>query len=204
MPISQIGTNAIENEGVTTIKIVDANVTAAKLANTLDLSSKSVTLPGGSFSPIFVSSAATGASSVVFGSIPSWVKTIRIATTGVQTGSTAEVLFRLGTASGIETTGYNSTSMYFNTGSNVYTGAATDAFKFAGWSGTSNVYNVLINIQYVTANVWVATGGFQNPAYSDYFIGLNGQKSLSGVLTQVSVAPATGTFSAGTIAISYQ
>jgi hypothetical protein len=204
MPISQIGTNAIENEGVTTIKIVDANVTAAKLANTLDLSSKSVTLPGGSFSPIFVSSAATGASSVVFGSIPSWVKTIRIATSGIQTGSSAEVLFRLGTASGIETSGYNTTGTYFINGGGVTTTFASDSFKFSNWTSTANVFNVLITLQYVAANLWVATGNFQNPTYNDYFIAFNGQKSLSGVLTQVSVAPATGTFSAGTIAISYQ
>ncbi len=192
----------LATDSVTTVKIVDTNVTAAKLANTLDLSSKSVTLPGGSFSPIFVSSAATG-SSVVFGSIPSWVKTIRIATSGVQVGSSAEVLFRLGTASGIETSGYNTISTYFQSGStnNTY---STDAFKFANWFSTANIHNILITLQYVTANIWVATGNFQNPTYNDYFIAFNGQKSLSGVLTQVSIAPSTGNFSAGTIAISYQ
>jgi microcystin-dependent protein len=59
-------TVVVANDEITTAKILDANVTAAKLAATLDLSSKTVTLPAaialpaGAVMPFAINSAPTG------------------------------------------------------------------------------------------------------------------------------------------------
>ncbi len=53
-PANSITTDKILNANVTTAKIADNNVTAAKLPSTLDLSSKTLTIPTASVKPMFV------------------------------------------------------------------------------------------------------------------------------------------------------
>ena len=53
-PVNSITTDKILNANVTTAKIADNNVTAAKLPSTLDLSSKTLTIPTASVKPMYV------------------------------------------------------------------------------------------------------------------------------------------------------
>ena len=53
-PVNSISTDKIVSNAVTTAKIADNNVTSAKLPSTLDLSSKTLTIPTASVKPMFV------------------------------------------------------------------------------------------------------------------------------------------------------
>jgi microcystin-dependent protein len=61
-----VGTTNLASNAVTTAKITDANVTVAKLENTLDLSSKTVTLPDNSITASMLQSGAAVPSGAVF------------------------------------------------------------------------------------------------------------------------------------------
>ena len=59
-----VNTSQLANDAVTTAKILDANITDAKLASTLDLSGKTLTIPTASVKPMYVQATVNGLFSV--------------------------------------------------------------------------------------------------------------------------------------------
>jgi hypothetical protein len=162
--------------------------------------SASVTINSGAILGITSSTVTnTTGTSVTFGSIPSWVKriTVMLNNVTISSGTVPSWSIRIGTVSGIESTGYVAMSVSGGTVTQSTTG-----FIFRGNGGASPTDGVFtLNLQNASTNTWCGYGvqdcvGSQSNA---------GTKSLAGTLTQVQlVTNGTDTFTAGSVNILYE
>lgn len=133
-----------------------------------------------------------------FLNIPSWVRriTVMVSSYAVTSGT---LLIRLGTSSGIVSTGYAGSAGTYINGNTTDTGGISAGFPFTAADSSGHGVVVLTNI---SANIWMASGNFNNA--SNRTGTLCGSVTLGSVLTQLRVVAGTGTFSAGTINILYE
>ncbi len=165
-----------------------------------------VLLSNGDAAPSFGSSliaqsvkTASG-TSFEFTAIPSWVKRITIAISGLSASSTGDILIQLGTSSSYETSGYlGSASTSAGTADNFSTG-----FEIANSSTAGSVYHGIVTLVNLDSNTWVESGllGLSNTASLRESAGF---KSLSAALTRLQFyIDGTQTFDAGTVNILYE
>jgi hypothetical protein len=148
--------------------------------------------------------------SVDFTGIPSWVKRVTVMFSGVSTNGINIIVIKLGTAAGVESSGYVVSRAMIN-GSNTSDGlsSATTDYFIAGTgvsSAAADTSRGALTISKVTGNTWVATGIFFINGTTLRMIYTAGDKTLAGDLTQVRVTTEAGlnTFDAGTINIMYE
>jgi len=147
--------------------------------------------------------------SIDFTSIPSWVKRITVMLDGVSLASfnseSNSIAIRLGTSSGIESTTYRQTSIYY--GGNAATSAGTnrsDCFHAYVWYNNASTMQGSIVFTRITGNTWIGNGLFN---LSDGLtVVTTGAKTLSGTLDRIRVTTVGGTdtFDAGSINILYE
>jgi len=161
----------------------------------------------GTLAPIVSGTAVTASgSSVDFTSIPSWVKRITVMLVGVSTAAAGTVRIRIGSSSGLVTTGYAGGAMSNTTApanGAVNLGSSPEGIGgFTTTDGTTLVYGSFV-VTNVTGNTWVASGMLYrlNDSIAAYS---NGSIALSGILDRISVVATTSTFDAGTINILYE
>jgi hypothetical protein len=188
--ISNAGVTAIGDNKVVTAKILDANVTPAKLSQPFTLAT---------------SQASTSGTSIDFTGIPSWAKRITVMFDGVSTNGTTRVQVQLGDAGGVEATNYFSTVIQTTEG--VAT-SGTSPFSTGfpinyGTTGANRTGALVINL--MSGNKWVAHGILNDTGNSNISLTV-GLKGLSDTLTQVRITTVNGTdtFDAGAINISYE
>ena len=146
--------------------------------------------------PVQGTSQAFSGSSITFTSIPATAKMITIPVAQMGTASSSSVLIRLGTSSGVVTTGYQSTgSNYQKDSGDGGDGGSTNStvgflIRLEGLiaSGTIRITNI-------SGNTWVCdhTLGAENTPYSAFG---GGRITLSGALDRVQLATASGNFDA--------
>jgi hypothetical protein len=217
IPNGGIKTALLENststsDGVTTAKIADLNVTAPKLAASLDLSGKTVILPNNSVTPANLTQKITSGTAVTasgtsvdFTGIPSWAKRITVVLQGVSTNGTSGLMIQVGTSSGFVTSGYSSVADGMSAGinpSNWTTGFGLEdpTGNSAGWF--RNYTCTLINI---SSNNWVfSTIGGITVVVAVSLGG--GNISLGGSLDRLRLTTLNGTdqFDAGSVNIVYE
>lgn len=185
-----VGTSELADAAVTTVKLLDSNVTPAKLSQPLTRGT---------------AVASTSGTSIDFTGIPSWAKKITIMFKDVSTTGSNYLLLRLGTSSGIESTGYfadfnpGPNAGYYNT--NVTTGVPLSS---TNTTYPSYTYSGVVVFYSFGGNYWIADG---NSKPSGYLIGkVGGTKTLSGTLDRISITTdgSTDTFDAGSINIMYE
>jgi hypothetical protein len=147
--------------------------------------------------------ASTSGTSIDFTSIPSWVKRITVNFQGVSINNNG-MRIQIGTASGIESTGYSGQETFTGTGSG--TTAVTTGFSGSSGGGNSVVRNgsCVIALLNSSTYLWVATGILmQNDGYNRIF---GASKTLVGTLDRVRINSNGGTdaFTAGSINILYE
>ena len=133
--------------------------------------------------------------------IPSWAKRITVIFSGVSTSGTSSLLLQLGTSSGVESTGYTSTS-YAQT--NV---VLTSTFGFILNStavAATDARHGLLTVANITGNSWVAMGA--TTVASGQLSSCTGTKQLSAALDRIRITTVSGTdaFDAGLINILYE
>jgi hypothetical protein len=169
---------------ITTEKIANSNVTPAKLSQPLTLGT---------------AVATTSGTSVDFTSIPSWVKRVTVLFRGFSTSGNSAPCVRLGTSSGIISSGYLG-SMSGNTVRNVF----TTGFGIQSTDGP-NIIHGSITIINISSNNWVASGvlGASNGALT---IETAGSVDLAAQMTQLRITTTNGTdtFDAGQVNIMYE
>lgn len=148
--------------------------------------------------------ASTSGTSIDFTSIPSWVKRITVMFQGVSINGNSGMRIQIGTASGIESTGYSGQEQYTGTGTG--TSAVTTGFSGSTGGGNTVVRNgsCVITLLNSSSYIWVATGmSFQNDGYNRMF---GASKALGGTLDRVRINANNGTdaFTAGSINILYE
>jgi hypothetical protein len=138
--------------------------------------------------------ATTSGTSVDFTGIPSGVSRITILFNGVSLSGTEDFLVQIGTSSGIENTGYTSSS-----GSAV---TSTSGFIIRGGNSTRTVRGSMV-IRNLTGNVWISDHSLTLGNAADFNGG--GSKGTSGTLDRVRIT-STGadTFDAGTVNITWE
>ena len=148
--------------------------------------------------------ATTSGSSITFSSIPAGVTMIVINIESVSlSASTQTVVAQLGDAGGIETSGYDTTSVEIGDSAQSATahGAGFDFIQSA-IAVLGGYYQGSIILTYHSADTWCANWnvGAHNGALAN--IG-GGKKSLTAELTQLKIL-SSGTFDNGNISIMYQ
>jgi hypothetical protein len=200
--MSTVNTTNLKNPSSATNNIVlnaDGTVTIPTNTNGLTLGTAKPSTSGTSidFSP----SDSTG--------VPSWVKRVTVMLDGVSLAAfnseSNSIEIRLGTSSGIESTTYKQSSIYY--GANSATSAGTnrsDGFHLYIWYNNASTVQGSIVFNKISGNTWTGNGLFN---VSDGFTVITaGAKALSGVLDRVRITTVGGTdtFDAGTINILYE
>lgn len=133
--------------------------------------------------------------------IPSWAKRITIMFNGVSLSGTALPVLQLGTASGVETTGY--VGSIGNRGGEVFPTTYMQVWYNAAPSAAFAYYG-LVTLCLVSGNTWAESGilaaGASAPAWSGF------AKSLSATLDRIRLTSTNGTdtFDAGSVNILYE
>jgi len=145
--------------------------------------------------------ASTSGTSIDFTSIPSWVKRITVIFNGVSLSGTADLMVRVGTSGGFETSGYTGTVL----GNGTQTQWASGGYQVTRTGSASSTYSGALVLLNVSGNIWVASSTMADG--SNAFAGTaSGTKTLSGVLTQLRILATNGTdtFDAGSVNILYE
>jgi len=179
----------IASDAVTTAKILNANVTPAKLSQPLTFAT---------------AQAITSGTNIDFTGIPSWVKRITIIFSGVSTNANSLFVVQLGTPGGLQTTNYVSFAGYY-TGAGGAVSSVTNGF---GWhNNTNDVGHGHMIITNISSNLWVSShsGGFTNGS-TNFMQAGGGSVTMSGTVDRVRITTVSGTaiFDAGSINISYE
>jgi hypothetical protein len=149
--------------------------------------------------------ASTSGTSIDFTSIPSWVKRVTVMFDAVSTNGTSLLLVRLGTSSGVETTGYLSGAA--QSASGVGYSFSTVGFVISVGANTTaaSSYNGALILTNLNSNIWVGNGSLYEPNWT---VGnfMSGSKTLAGTLDRVRITTTNGTdtFDAGSINILYE
>ena len=188
------GTVEIQSNGTTRLTVASTGVTIGGTFGGSVITSGTVN--GGAANPL------SGATSVDFTSIPSWVKRITIMFDGVSLSGSDSFLIQLGDSGGIETTGYNGGGTRIGATS-VNAATFTTGFGFNNTTAAT-LYSGNIILCNVTGNTWSASGVLGGSATELCNI-TGGSKTLSATLDRVSITRSgTNTFDAGTINILYE
>lgn len=147
--------------------------------------------------------ATTSGTSIDFTSIPANVRRLVIVFSGVSTSGTDNVLVRLGTSGGLETTGYVSTSAALPNGLTASTASSTVGFNLRGGAGT-DVRAGTLTLYNLSGDIWVAAWTVAT-ATTNITVGA-GTIELPDTLDRVSITTSGGTdtFDAGTINITWE
>jgi hypothetical protein len=207
--------SAIADGSVSTAKIVDGNVTNAKLASDIDASKLTTgTLPiariaDAAVTPAKLSQpltlataqATTSGTSIDFTGIPSWAKRVTVMFDKVSANGSSFFLVQLGDSGGFETSGYE--SFLTAAATTVGTDNTTAGFR-AGGGNAARSYRGIIQVCLLSGNTWVASGTLNDWAANNAYV--SGSKTLSDTLTQVRLTTVNGTdtFDAGSVNIMYE
>ena len=142
--------------------------------------------------------SVTGVAHVDFTSLPSGIKRVFVNFYGVSAGSDVAALIRLGTSSGIVTSGYGSTSA---TGHNQGYSDSSGIVVY-GTASTNSINGIAI-INNMGSNVFVSS---HSARYSNsYAVMGGGYKDLGATLTQIRIASVSGgNFDSGLVNLMYQ
>jgi hypothetical protein len=123
---------------------------------------------------------------------------------GFSTNGGSNLLVRLGTGSGIETTGYACGGAYTGASSSGTTTTVGFLMSYGLGAGDLGHGSMTINLVNAASYIWEAnaTAGFSTANYTSLS---GGSKTLGGVLTQVRItSQGPDTFDAGTVNIFYE
>jgi len=182
--------------------------TLSTLAGTETFTNKTLTSPVISGTPtgvgVLTSStaiASTSGTNIDFTSIPSWVKRLTVIFNGVSLSGTANLMVRVGTSSGFETSGYTGTVL----GNGTQEQWASGGYQVTRTGQSSSTYSGSLVLFNVSGDIWIASATMADG--TNAFAGLAaGTKTLAGLLTQVRITTTNGTdtFDAGSINILFE
>jgi hypothetical protein len=181
--VAVTGDVTISNAGVTAIG--SAKVTPTMLTQPLTLATAQNTTSG---------------TSIDFTGIPSWVKRITVLIAGLSTSGSSNVVVRVGTSTGINSSGYVSGCGGNGVGLN-----STDGWLISPEQALSYQYSGAMQIVSIGGNAWVCFGSFgRTDGPNAYSTG--GQITIASTLDRIRLTTVNGTdtFDAGSVNIMYE
>jgi hypothetical protein len=144
--------------------------------------------------------ASTSGTAIDFTGIPSTAKRITVLLNNITTTPDDNLLFQLGISTGIEATGYASTSNITD-----QVGASAGASSTAGiiWYNGGGSGAGTMTIANISGNIWISShsGRFD----STRILGGGGSKTLAGVLDRIRITTVSAsTFNGGSVNIMYE
>lgn len=207
MANNSVGHDEMRNDAIGTNEIQDGAVTAVKMASTLDLSGKTLTLRGGWTYGAQVATTS-GTTVELSAAIPIWVTEIEILFSGVSTDAVNQPpLIQLGDAGGYETTGYVASVAVIeatNAGETNIT-AGFQVARAAEYAAADLMHGVVRLERWDAAeHLWLASGIMTASGNEMHF--LSGTKTLSEALTSIRLNTPGGTdaFDAGEARVRYR
>jgi hypothetical protein len=142
--------------------------------------------------------ASTSGTSIDFTGIPSWVKRITVMFNGVSTNGTSDIVVRLGTSTGVVTTGYVSTSTGVNQASATGGGNSTTGFLIR-FDSAAFILSGHMFVTNISSNNWISSHTLKRATDQICFGG--GDVLLAATLDRVRITTVNGTdtFDAGSI-----
>tara|TARA_R110002126_G_scaffold57859_3_gene153124 strand:- start:959 stop:1588 length:630 start_codon:yes stop_codon:yes gene_type:complete len=149
--------------------------------------------------------ATTSGTSVTFTGIPAGTKQVIVSFSRVSIDSTDNIIIRLGTSAGVETTGYQSCGARFSGGSNNLIASTSQFVIVTSVAGQTLNGSVIFTLENASANTFAASGVLGTRDTDDLVYLVSGAKSLAGVLDRVQITTAAGTasFDLGEVNIAY-
>jgi len=150
--------------------------------------------------------ASTSGTSIDFTSIPSWVKRVSVCFSGVSTSGSSIVLVRVGSSSGVVSTGYSGFASVATNVSSFFTTTTGIPIQPANASAAAYIYSGNVVFTNISGNTWTANGSMGSAGY-DTCSAIGGvTPALAGVLDRVRITTVNGTdtFDAGSINILYE
>lgn len=150
--------------------------------------------------------ASTSGPTIDFTGIPSGVKRITMIVDGVSTtgGGNGEIRFRLGTSSGIVTTGYNGSVTRFGSSGAAAT-VSTTSFLYTGNNSNSSIWYGTAVFVLAGTNVWAVHGAVISTSSAVANCVNAGTITLADELDRIQLSIAgSDTFDAGTVNITYE
>ena len=190
---------AVAGTTVLTLPATSGNVVVDSATQTLT----NKTIQGGTITS-GTAVASTSGTSIDFPSIPSWVKRITVMFDGVSTNGSSAFQVQIGAGS-ITSAGYLGkcveTTTVSGTGSTTYSAG----YLVTRSASASMVLYGKLEIDLVSANIWLASGVSLSSATDNQFY-FSGSLSLGGVLDRVRITTVNGTdtFDAGSVNILYE
>lgn len=206
-------TTVTPDASVSTAKIIDGNVTAAKLATSLDM--QNITLKGGTTDAISIDSsgrveikqnntatstyAASGAWTI--SGVPDWSDKIKFVSYGVSAASAGEVYIRV-TVGGTAVQGtaykYNETRISNNT-LPVFKdfGSGVSEIKVDGYNNVANLFNWILEIYKVDTNIYNFKATKFNTQYTNNSFHFMGTIETSGAIDGFQLIASGGNFDGG-------
>jgi hypothetical protein len=200
-----IGGSAIADGSVTTAKIADGAVTTDKYADDSITQDKLSSVLDGLLSKVVrLASQSLSGTQVNITGLPTGIKKIEIAISGLSTNGTSIPLLRLGDSGGVENTGYVG-AVTFVSAAGQGASAHSTGFNIAtSGNPATSIFTGTILLIHMGGNSWVEA---TNLSYEDTIASVQGagSKTLSGELDRLQFTMANGTdaFDAGTIQVSY-
>jgi hypothetical protein len=147
--------------------------------------------------------ASTSGTLIDFTGIPSWVKRITVMLDAVSTSGASIVMIRIGSSSGIESTGYAAHSGTIE-GAGIGSLDHTAGFGISQAGSATYTFGGFFTLCNLTGNTWVLSGTARQ--FSSRVTMSGGSKTLAGVLTQLRLTTVNGTdtFDAGLVNIMYE
>lgn len=147
----------------------------------------------------------TSGTSVLTTGIPSGVKRIVIGVVGISMSGASNILIQLGTASGVQSTGYAGTALRFNNGGTGWSNPTNGFAATVDVATTLHSGTALLTLTDVAANTWACLLMLGNSTGTQllYFAGY---VSLASTVDRINFAAANGTdtFDAGYYTVTYE
>ena len=196
---------AVVIDGSTGVSLVqDGVVTAADLASTLDLSGKTVTLSGEATGPtVSADLTLSGKGTATITGIPSWAKRITVLSYNASNQG-GLIDLRVGTSSGLVTSGYSVIGAYADNQSTVrIPSAVSTAFSFIDWTGAGNEYFRRYVLEQSANQIW-NLWAHNLVVGSGYWSVMHGYVNAAGTVDRVALLCPTGNFDDGSMRVMYE
>ncbi len=147
--------------------------------------------------------APPSGTTIDFTGVPSWVKRITLIANDISFAAAGTSRIRIGTSSGLVSSGYSSTNGTISNANTTVVSAITDGFPGPITGSAAATATIVCTVFNVTGNTWTAMTQAIRPTDALTQNGV-GFIALSGTLDRISIVATTSTFDAGTINILYE